>query len=494
MPRHSSCTSKIHYIDPRISFAWSKKYEVPITKIFNKNLRKKFGWALDVNADWVQPRNKNLASQCNENLATTTQKIVSTKDLALDDVSNISNVSNLSSNLNNISHNNVILPIKQSILTTTSINSRKRTATVTQYQQLKNQQNVNNVVEKKQKIEEINQITSKAIAISKHKPIGSKISEKNQTKAIETRTIAVTKQAISTITTNTTNKNEPCVVTDPVLVTTIESEIYEAELEKTRAKKIRTQEWDDLDLEDMSDPMMVAEYAVEIFDYLKLLERETMPKPNYMELQTELNWKMRTILIDWLVEVHYRFCLLPETLFLTVNIVDRFLSESLASMVKLQLVGIAALFISAKYEEGLAPSIKNYIYMSEEGYTEDEILKAERYVLQTINYKLNYPNPMNFLRRISRADQYHIPARTVAKYLMEITLLDHAFLTCTPSMVAAASLHLAHIMLKRGEWVSVWSKSWFTANLIHYSTFTEEQIKPWSKMILQYLRRNNKCT
>ncbi|CAJ0766648.1 2151_t:CDS:2, partial [Entrophospora sp. SA101] len=252
---------------------------------------------------------------------------------------------------------NVILPTKRPIpaststVSTTTTNLKKRTAaTVAQQQQLKNQQNVNNVVEKKQKIEEINQITSKAIAIT-----------------------------ISTITTNTTNKNEPCVVTDPVLVTTIESEIYEAELEKTRAKKIRTQEWDDLDLEDMSDPMMVAEYAVEIFDYLKLLERETMPKPNYMELQTELNWKMRTILIDWLVEVHYRFCLLPETLFLTVNIVDRFLSESLASMVKLQLVGIAALFISAKYEEGLAPSIKNYIYMSEEGYTEDEILKAERY-------------------------------------------------------------------------------------------------------------------
>ncbi|CAJ0762884.1 9054_t:CDS:2, partial [Entrophospora sp. SA101] len=80
-------------------------------------------------------------------------------------------------------------------------------------------------------------------------------------------------------------------------------------------------------------------------------------------------------------------------------------------------------------------------------------------------------------------DHYYIPARTVAKYLMEVTLLDHAFLTCKPSMIAAASLYLARIMLKCGEW---------TANLIHYSTYTEEQIKPWSKLILQYLIINNK--
>nr|CAG8437749.1 5105_t:CDS:2 [Entrophospora candida] len=417
---------------------------------------------------FAQPHNKTLASQCNENIAIATQqKMVSTKkSIALDDVSNINNLPNISSNLNNannkesanIRNNNVILPV--------SANLKKRTADVARNLQLKNQQipnniNYNNVIEKKQKIEE------------------------NQTKAIETKAITVAKQAISTktATTNITNGNEPYVAIDPILVTTVEAVNYEAELEKTRAKKIRTQEWDDLDLEDMYDPMTVAEYAVEIFDYLRILEGETMPKPNYMENQIELSWRMRIILIDWLIEVHYKFRLLPETLFLTVNIVDRFLSERVVSMVKLQLVGITALFISGKYEEVLAPSIKNYIYMSEEGYTDEDILNAERYVLQTIDYKLNYPNPMNFLRRISRADHYYIPARTVAKYLMEITLLDHAFLTCKPSMIAAASLYLARIMLKCGEW---------TANLIHYSTYTEEQIKPWSKLILQYLIINNK--
>jgi hypothetical protein len=45
----------------------------------------------------------------------------------------------------------------------------------------------------------------------------------------------------------------------------------------------------------------------------------------YMEKQNDINEKMRAILVDWLIEVHLKFKLLPETLFLTVNIIDRYL-------------------------------------------------------------------------------------------------------------------------------------------------------------------------
>lgn len=99
-----------------------------------------------------------------------------------------------------------------------------------------------------------------------------------------------------------------------------------------------------------------------------------------MERQKDLHWKMRGILVDWLVEVHQKFRLLPETLFLAVNIIDRFLSLRVCSLPKLQLVGITALFIASKYEEVMCPSIQNFIYMADGGYTDDEILKAEQYV------------------------------------------------------------------------------------------------------------------
>ena len=76
-----------------------------------------------------------------------------------------------------------------------------------------------------------------------------------------------------------------------------------------------------------------------------------MPNPHYMEFQTEIQWSMRAVLMDWLVQVHGRFALLPETLFLTVNYVDRFLSAKIVSIGKLQLVGATALLIASKYEE-----------------------------------------------------------------------------------------------------------------------------------------------
>src|SRR4051794_22875269 len=99
-----------------------------------------------------------------------------------------------------------------------------------------------------------------------------------------------------------------------------------------------------------------------------------MPNPDYMVDQKDLQWKMRGILVDWLIEVHHKFRLLPETLFLAINVVDRFLSLRVVSLQKLQLVGLTSLFVASKYEEVMAPSIQNFIYMADGGYTDEEIL------------------------------------------------------------------------------------------------------------------------
>ena len=209
----------------------------------------------------------------------------------------------------------------------------------------------------------------------------------------------------------------------------------------------------DLDKEDADDPLMVSEYVVEIFEYLKELEISTMANPDYMDSQNELEWKMRGILVDWLLEVHTRFRLLPETLFLAVNIIDRFLSAKIVQLDRLQLVGVTAMFIASKYEEVLSPHVQNFRHVADDGFTEDEILSAERFVLAALNYDLSYPNPMNFLRRISKADNYDIQTRTLGKYLLEIGCLDHRFLAHPPSQVAAAAMYLARLVLERGPWV-----------------------------------------
>jgi len=177
-----------------------------------------------------------------------------------------------------------------------------------------------------------------------------------------------------------------------------------------------------------------------------------MPNPKYMDHQEKLSWKMRTVLIDWLIDIHNQFRLLPETLYLAVNIVDRFLSSREVDTYKLQLVGVTAMFIAAKYEEIVAPSVQNYLCV-QDLYNEDEILRAERYVLKALDFGLHYPNPMSFLRRNSKADNYDPLSRTFAKFLMELSLIDHRFLFFPPSKVAAAAMYLSRLILDRGEWV-----------------------------------------
>lgn len=212
-------------------------------------------------------------------------------------------------------------------------------------------------------------------------------------------------------------------------------------------------EHEDLDAEDAEDPLMVSEYVEEIFEYLRELEPQTQPNPDYMEDQNDLEWQMRGVLIDWLVEVHTRFRLLPETLFLCVNIVDRFLSTKQVPLEKLQLVGVTAMFIAAKYEEVFSPHVQYFRHVADDGFTEDEILRAERYILATLDYNLSFPNPMNFLRRISKADEYDFQTRTFAKYIMEISLVDHRFMEYLPSHVSAAAMYMSRLILNRGGWV-----------------------------------------
>jgi len=180
-----------------------------------------------------------------------------------------------------------------------------------------------------------------------------------------------------------------------------------------------------------------------------------MPAADYMEKQVELKWQMRTVLMDWIIEVHSKFRLLPETLFIATNLIDRFLSHRVVSVEKIQLVGITALFVASKYEEVMCPSIMHFLNMADGGYDVNEMLKAERYLLQTLDFDMSYPNPLHFLRRISKADGYDIQTRTVSKYFIEIGCLESRLLAFTPSMLAASAMYLARLCLERGEWVSV---------------------------------------
>ncbi|KAJ6507464.1 hypothetical protein DFH09DRAFT_1101271 [Mycena vulgaris] len=190
--------------------------------------------------------------------------------------------------------------------------------------------------------------------------------------------------------------------------------------------------WEDLDAADFDDPCMASEYVREIQLYLKEAEWATMPNPTYMDSQPKLTWEMRGMLNEWLVQVHTRFRLIPETFFLCANLIDRFLSSRVISPSKLQLVGMACLFIAAKYEETVAPAVANFIHICEGTYTTADMLQAEQHILRAVEWNLSYPTPINYLRRISKVDNYDVQTRTVAKYLAEIACMDHRLIDSPP--------------------------------------------------------------
>ena len=238
-------------------------------------------------------------------------------------------------------------------------------------------------------------------------------------------------------------------------------------VEATRpAEDIEDEQW---------DTSMVAEYGDEIFDYMRNLETRMAPNARYMDQQTEIQWSMRSVLMDWVVQVHQRFNLLPETLFLTVNYIDRFLSCKIVSLGKLQLVGATAIFVAAKYEEVQCPTISEIIYMVDGGYSADELLKAERFMLSMLQFELGWPGPMSFLRRISKADDYDLETRTVAKYFLEVTIMDERFVGCTPSFLAAGAHCMARLMIHGADW----SKAH-----VYYSNFTWSQLRQLLIVIL----------
>lgn len=108
---------------------------------------------------------------------------------------------------------------------------------------------------------------------------------------------------------------------------------------------------------------------------------------------------MRSILIDWLVDVHLKFKLLPETLFLSVSLIDRYLERKSSTKSKLQLVGVTCMMIACKYEEIYAPEVRDFVYITDKAYSKDEILTMEKDILNVLEFDVNVPTSWRFLER-----------------------------------------------------------------------------------------------
>lgn len=239
----------------------------------------------------------------------------------------------------------------------------------------------------------------------------------------------------------------------------------EAELPLTRAAP----EIINIDEGDEECPQMCTQYVTEIMEYLHVLERQYVVRPDYMDTtQTDIHHRMRAILIDWLVEVHMKFKLLQETMYLTVTIIDRYLEKNPVSRSRLQLCGCVAMLIASKVEEIYAPEVRDFIYISDNAYTATEMLDMERHMLIGLEFCFSNPLPLHFLRRNSKAAGADSTTHNTAKFIMELSLVDYAMIQFVPSQIAAGALYIAMEINNFGEW---------DATITHYSTYTEDSIK-----------------
>jgi len=244
---------------------------------------------------------------------------------------------------------------------------------------------------------------------------------------------------------------------------------------------------EDIDIEDAGNPQLVVEYVQDIYNYLRQMERTQSIEAEYLSGQSEILPKMRSVLVDWLIGVHLQFHLLQETLYTTVAIIDRYLQIEVGSGTvtrsKLQLVGVAAMLVAAKYEEIYAPEVKDFVYITDRAYTEKEILKMEVKILSVLQFDLGRPLPLHFLRRASKAGGVEAITHTLAKYIMELSLGAYSMASVAPSQLASAALALSMRLL---DPMSRPSELW-SGTLSHYTKYSLVDLQPTIRQLAALL-------
>ncbi|KAJ0966747.1 hypothetical protein J5N97_023664 [Dioscorea zingiberensis] len=234
----------------------------------------------------------------------------------------------------------------------------------------------------------------------------------------------------------------------------------------------------DIDANDMKNPMAVADYVEEIYGFYKSSEALSCVCPNYMTNQFDINEKMRGILIDWLIEVHYKFELMDETLYLTVNIIDRFLARQAVVRKKLQLVGVTAMLLACKYEEVSVPVVEDLILISDRAYTRAEVLEMEKLIVNTLHFNMSVPTPYVFMRRFLKAAESDKKLELLSFFIIELSLVEYQMLQFRPSLLAAAAIYTAQCTL-RGF------RHWTRTSELHTS-YSEEQLLECSRMMVEF--------
>ena len=180
--------------------------------------------------------------------------------------------------------------------------------------------------------------------------------------------------------------------------------------------------------------------------------------------QNEINEQMRSILIDWLIDVHHKFQFKEETLFMTILIIDRYCTIRQILRVNLQLLGITAMMIACKHEEIDLPKIEDFIYITDNAYTKNDIVKLENNILIALNFELLYPSALRFFEYLSLNFNFDKKAICMGKYLMESFLLDIKYVKYKASVISCACAYIVMKFFKIEGYQESYAKKYFMLN------------------------------
>ena len=153
---------------------------------------------------------------------------------------------------------------------------------------------------------------------------------------------------------------------------------------------------------ELRNPQLAAEFAHDIYLNMRAEENRLKVSPSYLtEVQSpkEVKDTSRAFLIEWIIDVHRKFRLNSETLYVTVLLIDRFLSLKQIKKSQLHILGVTSLLIATKYEEIYPPELKDLLNVSENKFTREEVLVMEKQMLITMQFDVTSPSAYRFLER-----------------------------------------------------------------------------------------------
>ncbi|XP_068493243.1 putative cyclin-B3-1 isoform X1 [Phaseolus vulgaris] len=243
-------------------------------------------------------------------------------------------------------------------------------------------------------------------------------------------------------------------------------------------KESEVREQDNLpNIDNKGNQLEVSEYIDDIYQYYWVTEARNPALANYMSIQTDITPSLRGILINWLIEVHFKFDLMPETLYLTVTLLDQYLSLVTIKKTDMQLVGLTALLLASKYEDFWHPRVKDLISISA-GYTRDQMLGMEKLILRKLKFRLNAPTHYVFLVRFLKAGQSNKKIEHMAFFLVDLCLVEYDALAFKPSLLSASALYAARCTLQI-------TPPW-TPLLHKHARYEVSQLRDCAEMILKF--------